>query len=194
VSQLAIVLAEETRCWTEDDVETVGWTRELVVRPQAWHGIVAEAEQQIGSTLDFPMAAMMESMEQRLIFRWQELLATVAIVDQIAAEFGGEDPPSRFPGRPGTAKQIAEKLATELASSGQRGAHRTPRRTRCVSCGPCWSERAASSAALEGEPHDRHIVSVPLGPGVYRCTDSLSPAMLWFASCRHPTSTIHWPC
>jgi thiamine pyrophosphate-dependent acetolactate synthase large subunit-like protein len=57
-------------------------------------------------------------MEQRLLVRWEELLATEAIVDQIAAEFGGEDP-LKPASRAGLqhAREIGEKLAHELGAS-----------------------------------------------------------------------------
>jgi hypothetical protein len=51
-SQLAVILAEEKRSWSDDDVEEVGWTRELVVKPQSWKRLQAEAEQQIRDAVE----------------------------------------------------------------------------------------------------------------------------------------------
>ena len=205
VSQLAVVLAEEKRCWTDDEVEHVGWTRELVVKPQAWKSIIAEAEQNIreaveageleacgagknlavkrasfdgwlgrpvtvypkwagtyyvmpddhaihveadkhtlehlrqaieetpipidiverykekGSNLDFFVSRMEENLGRRLLFRWEEIVATETLVNQIAAEFGGEDPlkpASRASLQ--RARDMAEKQALVLEAMGHR--------------------------------------------------------------------------
>jgi hypothetical protein len=52
VSQLAVVLAEEKRAWTDEDGEEVGWMRELVVKPRSWQRVVAEAEQEIRTAVE----------------------------------------------------------------------------------------------------------------------------------------------
>jgi hypothetical protein len=202
VSQLAVVLAEEKRTWSDDDVEAVGWTRELVLKPQAWKSIVAKAEHQIreavdagnleargagrklavkraafdawlgrpvtlypewagayevlpderavhveadrhtlkhlrqaieetplpgdvlqhvqGSNLDAFIDAMEERLEQGLLMRWEEVVAAERVVDQIAAEFDGEDP-LKPRSRAGLqrARELGEKLAQELGAMGR---------------------------------------------------------------------------
>ena len=202
VSQLAVVLAEERRSWSDGDVEEVGWTRELVVKPQSWKRILAECEQQIreavkageldardagkklavkrgafdawlgrpvtvypewaaayevlpddrvahveadrqtlrhlrraieesplptdiikpneGSNLDVLIAAMEHNLEKMLLSRWEELVAAEHVIDQIAAEFSGEDP-LKPRSREGllAAKRLAEKLAGELKAMGR---------------------------------------------------------------------------
>ena len=82
-------------------------------------------------------------MEQRLLFRWEELLAKEAIVDQIAAEFGGEDPLKPV-SRAGLqhGREIGEKLAHELRARGAAWTFQLRPTMRCESCGRCWSERA----------------------------------------------------
>jgi len=47
VATLATALATEQRAWVDDDLEEVGWTRERLVRDEAWARLTAEAEREI---------------------------------------------------------------------------------------------------------------------------------------------------
>ena len=203
VSQLAVLLAEEKRAWTDGDLEEIGWTRELVVKPNAWKRLMADAEQVIRTAVEageleargagkklavrrasfdawlgrpvtvYPtwasayevlpddrevhveadrntlrdlrraveespipaevlrpghgkgnLTVLIEAMEQHLErglrIRWAEVVGAEAVIDRIAAEFGGEDPlkpHSREALR--RARSLAEKLAAELRSMGR---------------------------------------------------------------------------
>ena len=63
---------------------------------------------------------MEQHLERGLRIRWAEVVGAEAVIDRIAAEFGGEDPlkpHSREALR--RARSLAEKLAAELRSMGR---------------------------------------------------------------------------